>query len=146
MRLRRTIRLLLRFPFSAGEPNGYQVETLVEGDRLYTHWTRCPPQQAVRRIIGEHGDRGDLEMFAESWCRYDWPGADLIAADGRSGHYTRARTLSRGDAVCDMCWRGTPEKTSAGAESPPVTDRRGGRRGAVERALQRAPLGAADPS
>jgi hypothetical protein len=45
-----------------------------------------------------------LAGFANSWCRYDWPGADLIAADGHRGHYVRRRTLSAGDPVCDMCW------------------------------------------
>ncbi|MCP3054399.1 L-2-amino-thiazoline-4-carboxylic acid hydrolase [Aurantimonas marianensis] len=116
-RLQRTIRLLLRFPFSAAGPNGYQVESWTEDDRIFTHWTRCPPQEMVRRVIVEQGDRGDLEAFRQSWCRYDWPGADLIAADGRTGHYRRTRTLSHGDAVCDMCWLGTPAKPGGGQGS-----------------------------
>ena len=40
------------------------------------------------------------------WCRCDWPGADTIAGDGKSGHHRRRSTLSRGDPVCDMCWIG----------------------------------------
>lgn len=116
-RLQRTIRLLLQFPFNAAGPNGYEVESWTEGDRIYTHWTRCPPQEMVRRVIVAHDDRGDLEAFRQSWCRYDWPGADLIAADGRSGHYRRTRTLSHGDAVCDMCWMGTPT-TPGGGQGP----------------------------
>lgn len=41
----------------------------------------------------------------QSWCRYDSPGADIIAADGQRGHYRRPRTLSAGDPVFDMCWK-----------------------------------------
>ena len=50
--------------------------------------------------------RGPHEAFYQSWCLYDWPAADLLAGarvhDGT--HYRRPHTLSRGDAVCDMCW------------------------------------------
>ena len=77
-----------------------------EGDQIHTHWTHCPPQAFVRELVQAVGDRGEVEAFRRSWCEYDWPGADLIAADGRSGHYERTHTLSEGDSVCDMCWRG----------------------------------------
>lgn len=103
-RLRWTIRLLLRFPFSAPGAPGYAVETRIEGEDILTHFTHCPPQTYVRRLSVETGDSHALEAFRASWCRYDWPGADLIAADGQRGHYSRRLTLSHGDPVCDMCW------------------------------------------
>ena len=76
-----------------------------EGDDIVTNWTRCPPQGFVRTLVAETGDRGDLDAFHERWSLYDWPGADIIAGDGARGHCTRRQTLSRGDPVCDMCWK-----------------------------------------
>ncbi len=103
-RLRRTIRLLLRFPFSAPGAPGYAVNVRTEGPDILTDFTHCPPQTFVRTLIATQGDRGDLEAFRQSWCKYDWPGADLIADDGQRGHYVRRQTLSAGDPRCDMCW------------------------------------------
>lgn len=103
-RLRWTIRVLLRFPFNAPGAPGYAVKTWTEGGDFYTHFTHCPPQTFVRNLIAERGDEGDLDAFYESWCLYDWPGADLIAGDRFRGHYRRRRTLSRGHPLCDMCW------------------------------------------
>jgi len=103
-RLRWTIRMLLRFPFDAPGPPGYAVETRVEDGDLLTHFSHCPPQTFVRRLSELEADPDVLAAFQQSWCRYDWPGADIIADDGRRGHYRRQRTLSRGDPVCDMCW------------------------------------------
>ena len=103
-RLRWTLRLLLRFPFNAPGAPGYAVETRMNGADVLTHFTHCPPQSYVRRLSEETGDPDALEAFRESWCLYDWPGADIIAGDGQRGHYRRRRTLSHGDTVCDMCW------------------------------------------
>lgn len=103
-RLRRTIRILLWFPFSAPGAPGYAVDVRLEGPDILTHFTHCPPQTFVRTLIATRGDRGDLEAFRQSWCKYDWPGADLIADDGKLGHYIRHQTLSTGDPRCDMCW------------------------------------------
>lgn len=103
-RLRWTIRTLLIFPFNAPGAPGYEVITRREGDDILTHFTCCPPQSFIRRIAEEDDDADTLETFRQSWCMYDWPGADLIAADGQRGHYCRRSTLSHGDAVCDMCW------------------------------------------
>jgi hypothetical protein len=106
-RLRRTLKMLLRFPFNGGGAPGYEaVVTECGGDTL-THFSHCPPQSFVRKLVQEQGDQGDLDAFYESWCRYDWPGADAIAADGQRGHYQRTTTLSRGDSICDMCWKGS---------------------------------------
>jgi len=112
-RLQRTIGLLLRFPFNAPGAPGYAVERWQEGDNLFTHFTHCPPQSFVRAIIEEQGDCGDLDAFYHSWCLYDFSGADVIAGDGRRGHYTRKKTLSRGDQVCDMCWAGKAKEGSS---------------------------------
>jgi hypothetical protein len=109
-RLTWTIRMLLRFPFSAHEPHGYAVETRQDGDGIHTHFTRCPPQTVVREIAAKEGDGELLEAFYRSWCQYDWPGADVIAGDRKRGHYRRTMTLSRGDPVCDMCWIGRAPK------------------------------------
>ncbi len=103
-RLRWTIGILLRFPFGAPGAPGYAVTPGYSGDDIQTHFTHCPPHSFIRRLIAA-GDRGELAAFRASWCRYDWPGADLIAGDGMRGHYTRPRTLSDGDDLCDMCWR-----------------------------------------
>lgn len=103
-RLRWTIRTLLVFPFNAPGAPGYAVETRRDGDDILTYFTCCPPQSFVRRLAETEGDPDTLEAFRQSWCTYDWPGADLIAGDGERGHYRRHRTLSHGDAMCDMCW------------------------------------------
>lgn len=114
-RMERTLRTLMIFPFSAPGFPGYEVKVWTEGDDTYTHWTHCPPHTFVRRLVEREGDRGELQAFRESWCRYDWPGADVIAGDGGTGHYSRAQTLSRGDPVCDMCWHG---RGTAGGRVP----------------------------
>lgn len=121
-RLRWTIRLLLRFPFNAPGAPGYAVETWTEGDDLLTHFTHCPPQSYVRRLSEETADPAALEAFRESWCLYDWAGADIIAGDGQRGHYRRRRTLSHGDPVCDMCWMA---RASSIARHGPRTGPRG---------------------
>lgn len=105
LRLHRTIRLLLRFPFAAPGPPGYAVDTVETRDAIHTHFTHCPPQTLTRALGAATNDPNLPLTFRESWCRYDWPGADLIAGDGGRDHYERRRTLSHGDPVCDMCWR-----------------------------------------
>jgi hypothetical protein len=105
-RMNFVLTALMRFPFSApGEP-GYEVQAWSEPGRFHTHWTYCAPLGFVKRYVARHGDRGELEAFFQSWCLYDWPAADILAGGraGEHGHYERPNTLSRGDAVCDMCW------------------------------------------
>lgn len=114
-RLERTLRALMVFPFSASGAPGYAVEVWTEGGDIFTYWTHCPPQSLVRRLIAVQGDRGELDAFHASWCRYDWPAADLLVGDRRGGHYRRRHTLSRGDSVCDMCWRACPERHGTGS-------------------------------
>lgn len=103
-RLETTLRLLMRFPFSAPGSPGYEVRAWREGERFFTHWTHCPPHTFVRSLVEAGEDRGELEAFYRSWCLYDWAAADLLVGDGEHGHYERPHTLSRGDPVCDMCW------------------------------------------
>ena len=104
-RLECTIRLLMKFPFSAPGRPAYEARVWKQGDDLYTHWTWCPPQAYVRKLVEHEGDKGELDAFYQSWCQYDWPGADMIAGDGKKGHYQRRLTLSEGDRMCDMCWK-----------------------------------------
>jgi len=108
-RISRTIKALLWFPFQATGAPGYAVEHWDADGNTYTHFTHCPPHSFVRALIATGADQGDLIAFRESWCRYDWPGADILAGDGSRGHYERRQTLSHGDKVCDMCWRGRVE-------------------------------------
>jgi hypothetical protein len=122
-RIERTLKALLVFPFSTPGAPGYEVEVWTEGAQFFTHWTHCPPQAFVRQLVEDHGDRGELDAFYRSWCLYDWPAADLLAGDGKRGHYARPHTLSRGDSVCDMCWRGRALEPDR-AESEPVEDER----------------------
>jgi len=119
-RLRRTIRLLLRFPFNAPGAPGYAVDTWIEGNDIFAYFTHCPPQTYVRRLSVETSDPHALEAFRASWCLYDWPGADAIAGDGKRGHYSRRQTLSHGDPVCDMCWLGRAASNTSSAH-PPTT-------------------------
>jgi len=105
-RMRMGVQAMMRLMFSAPGPPGYEVKTWTQGSDTFAHWTHCPPQAFVRRVIEQNGDRGELDAFYHSWCLYDWVGADLLANDGRRGHYSRQHTLSRGDSVCDMCWHG----------------------------------------
>jgi hypothetical protein len=107
-RLRRTIRQLMRFPFSAPGAPGYAVQATDLPDGIRTDFTHCPPQTAARRVAQALDDDTPMDCFRASWCQYDWPGADLIAADGQRDHYSRPHTLSRGDPVCDMCWAASP--------------------------------------
>lgn len=109
-RMKWSVRAMMRLMFRAPGPPGYEVKTWMEGSDTFAHWTHCPPLEFVRRVIQTNGDRGELEAFYHSWCLYDWAGANLIAGDGRTGYYTRTQTLSKGDAVCDMCWHGCPEQ------------------------------------
>lgn len=103
-RLSWTIKLLLRFPFSTHGHHGYRLKSWNDQENVYTHFTRCPPQSFARSASEAENDEEILDAFYRSWCLYDWPGADVIAGDGKRGHYRRNHTLSRGDAVCDMCW------------------------------------------
>ncbi|MGE5334106.1 MAG: hypothetical protein ACM3N4_05345 [Nitrososphaerota archaeon] len=105
-RVELVIHLLLRFPFSAPGRPGYEVKAWSKHDRIYTYWTYCAPLGFVRRYVEHHGDRGEIEAFYQSWCLYDWPLADILAGSkaGERNHYERPHTLSRGDAVCDMCF------------------------------------------
>lgn len=103
-RLRWTIRMLLWFPFNAPGAPGYAVDTRIEGGDILTHFSHCPPQSFVRKLSEQTDDPDLLEAFRQSWCLYDWAGADIIAGDNHRGHYTRRYTLSHGDSVCDMCW------------------------------------------
>lgn len=114
-RISRTIEALLWFPFPATGAPGYAVEHWDTDGNTYTHFTHCPPHSFVRALIASGNDQGDLDAFRESWCRYDWPGADILAGDGRRGHYERRQTLSHGDSVCDMCWRGRVEASESAA-------------------------------
>jgi hypothetical protein len=106
VRMEKILRTIMIFPFSAPGAPGYEVKVWTEGSDTHTHWTHCPPHTFVRRLIDTKGDRGELNAFHDSWCLYDWPGADILANDGRHGHYSRPHTLSKGDSVCDMCWHG----------------------------------------
>lgn len=107
-RIERTIKLLIKFPFRAPGRPAYEATVWKQNDDYYTHWTWCPPQAYVRQLIKQEGDSGELEAFYQSWCQYDWPGADIMAGDGKKGHYERRLTQSKGDKVCDMCWKATP--------------------------------------
>lgn len=103
-RLGMTIRMLLRFPFSASEPYGYAVKSWAEnGDRM-TYWSRCPPQSFARAAAEQEQSPDLIDAFYESWCLYDWHGTDVIAGDRQREHCRRTQTLSRSDSVCDMCW------------------------------------------
>ncbi len=104
-RIEGSVNALLVFPFSAPGRPGYEVSVEKQDGKMLTHWTWCPPQAFVRSLTETDGDRGELDAFYRSWCLYDWPGADLMAGDGERGHYQRKLTQSKGDAVCDMCWR-----------------------------------------
>ena len=100
------------FSIQQSRQTGLRMHLLV-GTRMFLH--HCPPFAFVRNYIEKHGDRGELEAFQRSWCRYDW-GLTYAMVDGRygvRGHYERPHTLSAGDDVCDMRWR---------AEVPPVDD------------------------
>ena len=105
-RMHKSVRALIKYLISSPGSPGHEVKVWTEGYDTYTHWTHCPPQTFVRRLIEINGDQGELEAFYQSWCLYDWAGADILAADGQKGHYSRQHTLSRGDSVCDMCWHG----------------------------------------
>ena len=101
-RMEKILRALLFFPFNAPGAPGYEVKVWTDGNDTYTYWTHCPPQTFVRRLIEVNGDHGELDAFYNSWCLYDWPGADVLANDSQHGHYSRLHTLSRGIqfAIC----------------------------------------------
>jgi hypothetical protein len=105
-RLNLTLHTLMVFPFSAPGAPGYEAKIWTDGDNTYTYWTHCPPQTFVRSLIEKNGDHGELDAFYKSWCLYDWAAADIMANDNKHNHYTRTKTLSKGDDICDMCWYG----------------------------------------
>ncbi|MDF1499770.1 MAG: hypothetical protein P1P76_04800 [Anaerolineales bacterium] len=98
--------LMLRFPFNAPGRPGYEVEAWeAEDGSLKTHWTFCPPLAYVQHYLSNHEDRGELEAFIGSWCRFDWAFANAIMeGTGQAGWYQRPHTLSEGDVICDMRW------------------------------------------
>jgi len=116
-RMRSTIKALLRFPLSATGRPGYEAKVTFTDDGVLTYFTHCPPHSFVRGLAEEAGTDDDLLAFRQSWCRYDWPGADIVAGDGHRDHYERPHTLSHGDPVCDMCWRASPAVGSYGARA-----------------------------
>ncbi|MGJ5619085.1 hypothetical protein [Sulfitobacter sp. MF3-043] len=103
-RLRWSIRGLLIFPFGPVGAPGCETPVFRDGDDLHTHFTHCLSQTFARTIAARREDPELFEAFRQNWCRYHWPGADLIAADGMRGHYLRPHTLSAGDPVCDLGW------------------------------------------
>lgn len=109
-RLEASLRWLLRFPFTSSASPGYVVDAWSEPGAFHTCWSRCPPLDFARRVQHERGG-GYLDAFRHSWCSYDEAGADLLAGDGRTGHYLRTQTLSAGDPVCDMVWQSAPRDT-----------------------------------
>jgi hypothetical protein len=121
-RLRWTIRGILKFPFSTPGAPGYAADVRVRGNDLETHFTHCPPNSYIARLAQATNDPHLYDTFRESWCRFDWPLADVIAGDGKRGHYSRPHTLSRGDTVCDMCWLAAVPGECRGswAPSPPA--------------------------
>lgn len=58
----------------------------------------CPPQTFARAAAAHRAEPELLEAFRESWSLNDWPGANLIAGDGKRGHSRRPQTLSAGKA------------------------------------------------
>lgn len=117
-RLRWTIRILLWFPFNAPGAPGYAVDTRVEGKDILTHFNHCPPQTFIRKLSEQTDDPELLETFRQSWCLYDWAGADIIAGDNQRGHYRRLHTLSHGDSLCDMCWAARATGSPYSGSSP----------------------------
>ncbi|MCB1326808.1 MAG: hypothetical protein KDK35_16355 [Leptospiraceae bacterium] len=119
-RVELTLRSLMIFPFSAPGAPGYEVKAWASEEGFHTHWTHCPPY-AFARGIDKKYKKGELEAFYRSWCLYDWAAADVLVDDGKKGHYTRPKTLSRGDRVCDMCWHaGQLETTDRRNMTPSV--------------------------
>lgn len=129
--MERTLRALMIFPFSAPGAPGYEVETRSEGGRYYTFWRHCPPQTFVRTLVAERGDGGELDAVRRSWCLYDWDGADVLAGDGRKGHYSRTTTLSHGDSVCDMCWHARPANADPALSDADEAQRRRNEKAAI---------------
>ena len=118
-----TVNAPLRFPFIAPGVPGYAVDSKIEGEDIFTYFTHCPLQTFVRRLSEDMGDPDALEAFRASWCLYDWAGADVIAGDGRRGHYRREHTLSHGDPVCDMCWLSRASGAAGqGPQLPPLRE------------------------
>jgi hypothetical protein len=102
--------LMLRFPFNAPGRPGYEVEAWAAEDGSFkTHWAFCPPLAFVQRYLRNHEDRGELEAFIGSWCRFDWAFANaILEGTGQPGWYQRRQTLSEGGAICDMHWAAIP--------------------------------------
>ena len=98
-----SLRMLLRFPFSAPGRPAYEVETDDRDGEFVTTWTWCPPHAYVRDLIDSQGDHGELAAFRRSWCAFDWAFNDLLA--GGPGGYRRPHTMSDSDPCCDMTWQ-----------------------------------------
>lgn len=94
------IRAFLRFPFAPPADSGaagYRVEAWKDEAGMHTHWTRCPPLEVFREL----GGADELDAFRGTWCAFDYPAAEAMAAGGL---FIRPHVLSRGDTVCDMTW------------------------------------------
>ena len=99
------LNMFLRFPFSAPGRPGYEVTTKEQADRFLTTWTYCPPYFFVKQYVEQHGDRGEMKAFQQSWCWFDWAlSYTMMDGEDPPGFYQRPKTLSFGDDYCNMCW------------------------------------------
>ena len=105
------IRMLMRFPFAPPRDDqapGYQVDAWKDEAGMHTHWTRCPPLEVFRELCEDD----ELDVFRGTWCRFDFPAAEAMAAGGR---FIRPHVLSAGDSVCDMTW--TVDRADASSDA-----------------------------
>lgn len=99
--------IFLRFPLGAP---GYDCRVReVPGSFAYDIH-RCP----VHDYFATQGPEA-LEFFRNSWCTLDYPLAEHLV---RGGRYERRRTLSAGDAMCDMRWMVREVGSEIHASSP----------------------------
>ncbi|MBK7583220.1 MAG: hypothetical protein IPI67_23855 [Myxococcales bacterium] len=118
-RMSRALRGLLRFPFSAPGAPGYAVRAWEDADGFHTHWTHCPPQSFVRRLIERDGDHGGarcvlpvlvpLRLAGRRHPRRRWARRPLFAPahalERRRGLRYVLESLTLGASSCQLVGR-----------------------------------------
>ena len=89
-------RMQRAFLKTALEKPGYDWKVVqVPGAFAYDIYS-CPVHDYYKSLGPE-----ELEFFRKTWCIFDFPFAEYLV---KGGKYERQRTLSHGDAMCDMRW------------------------------------------
>jgi hypothetical protein len=74
----------------------YEIVVRKPPSRVEVNVLRCPPYEYVKTFGTE-----EMEFFQKTNCTFDWPVAEYWV---KGGCFSRTKTLSHGDEMCDQKW------------------------------------------